>query len=142
MDKNKSKKGAMPIIAIIALVIAIGGAAYIGQKYFVSKPTPPPILAPIPKPSLEINFSEVGNILNWDVQTESYTDDWTLLYEKPGNPAISVNLNFNENSLCDIGEGDELCDKNKFSNGDRAKVEGNRVNNKVTVIKLEKIGSL
>lgn len=139
MKKVTNKKGAIPIIAVIILVIAIGGAAYGGYQYLAPKPTPVPILEPTTRSSLEINFSEVGNILNWDVQTESYTDDWTLLYEKPGNPAISVKLNFNENSVCDIGEGDELCDKNKFSNGDRAKVEGNRTNDTVTVIKLEKL---
>jgi hypothetical protein len=76
---------------------------------------------------------------NWDSQTESYTKDWTLLYEKPGNPAISVKLVFTKSSLCDLGKGKMVCDKNKLNNGDQAKIEGNRKNQEVTVINLTKL---
>lgn len=134
---NKNQKGTVPIIAIVLLAVAIGGAAYVGQKYFAPKPTP----LPTTKPPLEVNFSETGNILNWDSQTESYTDEWTLLYEKPGNPAIPVKLKFDKNSLCNLGEEEEPCDKSKLNNGDRAKVEGNKIDDTVTVIKLEKLNT-
>ena len=147
MNNYKNQTGAIPIIAVIILVIAIGGAAYVGQKKFAQIPNTPsieklkstPESTLDPKTTLEINFSEAGNILNWDSQTESYTDEWTLLYEKPSNPAIAVKLKFDENSICNTGAGDELCDKNKLNNGDMAQVKGNRIDDTVIVIKLEKL---
>jgi len=141
MNKLKNQKSTVLIIAVIVLVAIIGGAAYIGRK-----PTAPSVEKGLestsessPKPPLEVNFSETGNTLNWDSQTESYTDEWTLLYEKPGNPAIAVKLKFDENSICNTGAGDEACDKNKLNNGDMAQVKGNKTGDTVTVIKLEKL---
>jgi hypothetical protein len=131
----------IPIVIAILIVLAIG-VGYGAYQSSRPKPTSSPaISSPVPTttPTLEVNFTETGNILNWDSQTESYTEDWTLLYEKPGNPAISVKLLFNEASLCNLGEGEKVCDKSELSNGDRAKVEGSRSNNKVVVIKLKKL---
>ena len=107
-------------------------------------PTTLPTLTSTPTPTsspqiLPINFTETGNLVNYDSQTESNVSDWTLLYEKPGNPAISAKLAFSEASLCDLGEGPVSCDKSKLTNGDRAKVEGNNNNGVVTVIKLTKL---
>ncbi len=141
MNKFEKQKGAVPIIAVIILMAVIGGAAYVGQKLIApsKKPGPESASEPSPKPPMEVNFTETGNTLNWDSRTESYLDEWTLLYEKPTNPAISVKLEFDENSLCNLGEGEEPCDKNKLNNGDLSQVKGNRVADTVTVIKLEKL---
>ena len=155
MNKLKKQKGAVSIILIIILTIIVIGVGYIAYQSFNKKSTllsttpsiskKPEISEQASEPtlqptmSLEVNFSEEGNILNWDSQTESYTQDWTLLYEKPTNPALSVKLIFNENSICDLGEGEGICDKSLLNNGDRAKVDGFNSNRQVIVIKLKKL---
>lgn len=155
MNKLKDQKGAVSIIVIVILIIAIIGAGYIAYQSFNKESTllsvmpsiskKPEISEQVSKPTLkpetplEVNFSEEGNILNWDSQTESYTQDWTLLYEKPTNPALSVKLIFNESSMCDLGQGEGICDKSLLNNGDRAKVDGFNSNRQVIVINLKKL---
>ncbi len=85
---------------------------------------------------LEINFTKTGSILNWDSQTETYTENWILLYEEPGKPALSVKLVFNENSFCTISQEEKICDKADFNNGDRAEVRGHRKDKIVIVTSL------
>ena len=103
-----------------------------------AQPTPGEQVSPSPKP-LVVNFQEKGYILNWDAETESYKDEWTFLYEKPTNPAISVNLTLDENSSCDMGDGYQPCDQSTFTNGDFVELEGSRVGSEVTVVKLRKV---
>jgi hypothetical protein len=144
IKKLHAQKGLVPIIVVVLVVVAIV-AGYGVYRYFgldSASPTANPSVSEQPaarQGALEINFTETGNILNWNAQTESYMEEWTLLYEKPGNPAISVKLVFNDDSLCDLGEGESVCDKAKLSNGDRAKVEGNMKNGEVTVVNLTKL---
>lgn len=143
MKKFPNKKGTVPIIIIAISAVVVAGIGYGAYHFFSQKPTSLPVgpsaLPNVAPKTLEINFSETGNLLNWDSQTETYTENWTLLYEKPGNPAISVDLVFNEASFCDLGEEKKLCDKSKLNNGDRAQVEGNKNNKEVMVINLKKL---
>lgn len=143
MKRLQNEKGVISTIIIAILAIIVVGVGYGTSQFFSQKPASLPAmpteLPTIPPKTPEINFTETGNLLNWDSQTESYIDDWTLLYEKPGNPAISVKLVFNDGSLCDFGEGIKVCDKSKLNNGDRAMVEGSRNNGEVTVINLIKL---
>lgn len=146
-----NKRGPVPIITfgIVAVLLVIGvgclpkeGSREAGvptEETREAKPTPK--LTPEPTQALTINFSQAGNILNWDSQTETYADEWTLLHEKPGNPALSVNLIFNENSICDVGQGEKVCNKGELNNGDRVELEGNRVGDTVTVIRLKKLSA-
>jgi hypothetical protein len=145
MDKFESKKVFIPIVVLIILIIVVG-AGYGVYKYFGPKtiflPTGLSVKKEsesVPKEPATINFSQSGNVLNWDSRTESYTEDWTLLYEEPGNPALSVKLVFDENSRCDVGEGEEVYDRSKLNNGDRAKIEGNKSDGEVTVVTLKKL---
>jgi len=142
MKKLQNEKGAISITIIAILAMIVIGGGYGVYQAFKPKSTSLPVIPsgqPTAAPKiLKVNFTETGNILNWDSQTESYLEDWILLYEKPGNPAISVNLVFNEASFCDLSEGRKVCDKSKLNNGDRAKIEGNKNNGEVTVINLTK----
>jgi len=88
---------------------------------------------------LQVNFSETGNIINWDSSTESFVEDWVFIYDKPGTLVLNVKLVFNQNSVCDMGKGKELCDQSQFNNGDTVSVEGLQDEGGVTVMKLEKI---
>lgn len=133
-----NKKGFVPVITLVVIAVLVvfsAGCLPKGGGQEAGEPTPEPTQ------TLEVNFSQAGNILNWDSQTESYTDEWTFLYEKPGNPAISLKLVFSQSSLCNIGEGEKVCDKGELNNGDRVELEGSRVGDKVTVIKLEKLST-
>jgi len=106
------------------------------------KPPQSPVIQPLPPASQAaavINFSHEGETINWDSRTETYTQDWTLLWGKPGNPAVVTKLIFNAGSLCNLGQGYEVCDKNKLNNGDRARVDGQGTETEVIVVKLEKI---
>jgi hypothetical protein len=85
------------------------------------------------------NFTETGEIINWDGRSESYTNNWHLNYSKPGYNVIAVDLQFNSDSLCNFGFGYESCLERmpqNENNGQRFKVEGYKNENKVTVKKL------
>ncbi len=93
--------------------------------------------------AVAINFTETGNMVNWDSATETYTDTWRLLYDKPGNLAIHPELVFNGKSMCSIDGVQENCleaiNAKKITNGARVKVEGNISGGKVTVVNLQLI---
>lgn len=96
-------------------------------------PSPSPVIA------LQTNFKKTGVTLDWDVATETNTNIWRFLWDEPGALALTVNLEFNQQSQCNLGSGYQACDKSKLVNGDTAEVEGNRSGDKVTVIKLKKL---
>jgi len=70
----------------------------------------------------EINFSEAGNITFGNDQNPQ------LVYEKPGAPALTKNINFNESITCYNFEANSLVQKNceqvNWEEGDRVKVFG------------------
>lgn len=93
-----------------------------------------------PEPlSLEINFSQSGTILDWDSQTERHTGIWRFLWDEPGALALNVELEFNQQSQCDWGQGNKVCQLESSKNGTTVQLEGNRVDNKVIVINLKAI---
>ena len=102
---------------------------------------PASVVQPIPSANqpVEINFSHEGETINWDSRTEKYTEDWILLWGKPGNPAVTTKLIFNAGSQCNLGQGYQLCRKDKLNNGERVRVEGQGNETEVIVVKLEKI---
>lgn len=88
--------------------------------------------------SLPVNFSETGVILDWDAEKEINTGDWKFLYDKPGALALTVKIKLDEGSLCDMGQGEKICEKNEFVNGTTVMLEGNKVDDEVTVLKMSK----
>lgn len=135
------------IIAILILIIVflIAGIVYfVSSTGLVQKQVKPPselvteeITQVQPttnlqqKPPPEINFSKTGEIVKKET-------GFILLYGEPGNPAATVQLIFTPNSLCDLGEGKKLCETAKFEDGIRVKIDGNRKNNEVEVVEIEK----
>ncbi len=85
-----------------------------------------PTLTPTPGP----DFSEQGNLVKPQ-------DDWVLVYEEPGQPALTVVLEFDEESRCDLGDGFEECDWEQFENGMRVEVTGWKDNDALKVDDLE-----
>lgn len=90
--------------------------------------------------ALEVNYTRTGVALNWDSATESYTDNWKLLYDEMGSPAANRELIFSGASVCVIDGANVGCNQaiteNKLTNGATVKVEGNEAGGKVTVVKL------
>ena len=68
----------------------------------------------------ESNFNKTGNL------TQN-NGKWSLVYEEPGSPGLSVELVFNDDSIGDIS---------MLEVGARVSVEGNRVDNEVEVYKI------
>ena len=160
MRKSKNEQGAALLILIILLVV--GAIVVYGGAKIIKKPINLPGIqlptgssseetsAPIEEaeqdldesdsqPVLVENFDKTGNLTDWDANAERQTGNWVLLYEAPGRPAITANLVFNASSKCDLGSGEEVCDKSKLELGSTARVQGNEKNGVVTVIKLTKI---
>lgn len=65
----------------------------------------------------ELNFSEIGNI----VEREGL---WTLVYEKPGSPALTVSLVFDDLSMCTDERADGSCLPAYWEIGDRVEIKG------------------
>ncbi len=87
----------------------------------------PPVNIPKPDSSLEdVNFSKSGNIKNWDEASESFTDNWTFVYEAPGEPAKSAEMVLDSESFCIVGEEKFDCRDllNKDFNGERVHLQG------------------
>lgn len=100
----------------------------------VPEATPTVTLAPISQiPS--INFSQTGNLVNFDSATQKETAYWSLLYEQPGSSGLKVKLVFDEGSFCN----DKPCNEVELSNGERVKVEGIIAGEIVKVVNLNKI---
>lgn len=69
-------------------------------------------------------FKETGNLIKDNPGLE---EGWHLLYEKPGNPGLSVRLVINKNTICKNKTCEELL------SGDKASVSGIILGNNVLV---------
>lgn len=77
------------------------------------------------------NFFEEGNV------TDQGNKKYNMVYEKPGNPALSVILNFTDKSLCKLSTGTyKKCEYSDLDVGDRVDVWGYKNNNIVEVLSL------
>lgn len=99
-------------------------------------PTESVSLAPQPDLLAE-NFRQVGYLTNFDSLAEEETENWFLVYERPGKPALKVKLIFTSQSRC----GGEGCFQEAFENGQRVSILGSINKNldpaEVTVFTLE-----
>ena len=125
----KNKKGSAVAITAIVVILALGVGAIgwkaisiknqsnISQDGFENKKPDKNPTDDQPAESFdESAFSQSGNI----------TNGCHIVYEKPGNPAIDVELVFKINSQCNYGAGNKDC---LYTDGDlycgqRAKIDG------------------
>lgn len=169
LKNEENNKGLAPLVLIILLALA-GGLVYGGAK-IIKKPALL-LKVQMPEessgettedygrgledqgllegnvgqveksPSLTENFDKRGNLTDWDSKLEKETGSWILLYDEPGRLAIAANLVFDNSSKCDLGNGEEICDKSKFELGTTARVQGVEEGGKVKVTKLTKVFGL
>lgn len=85
-------------------------------------------------------FMEEGNIRN-KATGEIEEDDWILVYEKPGAPALTVGLIFTTESRCVVEKGIPLfCNTANFEQGERVLVMGAPdAEGKIVVERLEAV---
>jgi hypothetical protein len=79
------------------------------------------------------DFKKIGNL------TKS-GENWNLVYEEPGKPALSLRLEFNESSLCADTYENKSCSPVYWGVGDRAEIIGYKSDNRVLVSNLRIIG--
>jgi len=125
----ENKKGSAVVIAAIIIILALGVGA-IGWKaisiknrssvsqddFDNKKPDKNPADSQPAESSGGSTFSQSGNV----------TDGCHIVYEKPGNPAIDVELVFKINSQCNYGAGNKDC---LYTDGDlycgqKVKIDG------------------
>jgi hypothetical protein len=83
----------------------------------------------------EINFTKTGNLVDKSTELE---ENWVLIYEEPGKPALSVSLDFTQNSICAAGNETGLCWDTELVGGERITIGGIKAENSdmVTVVRL------
>lgn len=81
----------------------------------------------------EANFEKKGFLVKYGQEKK-----WALNYEEPGKPALVATLEFNEESKCDLAEGEKPCSEYESYGevGDRIKVIGNKQDGVVKVDQL------
>jgi hypothetical protein len=78
-------------------------------------------------------FEKIGNLTK-------NNDNWNLVYEEAGKPALTVILEFNENSQCFDNYEDNSCLPVYWQVGDRAQLKGKYEADKVIVREMSIIG--
>lgn len=71
-----------------------------------------------PCAKLEVNFTKEGNLTG-------QVNEWTLIYEETGKPALTQNLRFDNLSECFLMCEKEICDSASLTVGERVRVGGN-----------------
>lgn len=80
--------------------------------------------------SAEMDFSETGNLTQKD-------GGWQLVYEKPGQPALTAELTFTDQSQCITATGDNTpCSEASWEQGARATVNGIEKDEVVEVVSI------
>lgn len=77
------------------------------------------------------DFIEKGNIVKYQGKST-----WSLVYEKPGAPALNIPLVFTSKSQCKMGQSIVTCEDELWKQGAKAQVEGVVNGNSVNVLKL------
>lgn len=103
--------------------IVFGALAALGLIIFFSVRTAPPANDQQNGMST-LTFSETGNLVRNNPGMEANV--WYLVYEKPGQPGLSMPLYFNQNSNCRTGTSTSPCDPSQLQQGTRAEVKGSQ----------------
>lgn len=114
-------------ILIIAAAI-IGGAGYYGWQWNAKQNNI------VPGPETPHNFEATGNLVRNNPGMKENT--WFLVYERPGAPAMNIELSFSDSSKCFVGASSTACSEIGVPNGSRANVEGNILKTVVDVSSL------
>jgi hypothetical protein len=88
---------------------------------------------------IPVDFSEFGNLVNVDENSEPL-GYWKFVYERPGQPALSVRVEFVPGSICQEENGPEQdCSSMTFSSGDQVNLDGKKEGETITVSRIVRI---
>lgn len=62
---------------------------------------------------------------------------WYVEYEEANNPALTMRLSFNEDSVCIQGETEGPCERSIFENDLNVTIRGMRMNDGIVVSEME-----
>jgi len=154
MHNNKNRKNIVTLLAIF-VAIAIVGFSFTKTQYFKKNFSPGSIVTQDYSEQdiglvaneeqeklepLEANFSTGGMV--FDENRVTGAKEWIFLYEDQGMLALLIKLVFNESSVCDLDDGEQICDMDSFVWTDYETdtyfdLDGFREGNEVTVIRLK-----
>jgi hypothetical protein len=78
------------------------------------------------------NFSETGNLVERN-------NNWTLVYEAPGSPALTAEIQFGDQSECFDSDNEKIaCEPGSWKEGSRVEISGSGSEGSVKVNKLIK----
>jgi len=145
---KKDKSGIAILVIVLTIVVGLivwGYYEYNSQSVGVTEEAADSVrgeteegkLMPVPVEKVDkVNQKHLtGNLVKGDTGGR----EWTLLYEEPGDPALTMVLKFDNSSICKIGKLEGVCDKTKFTIGDRVEVWGVEENSKLLVSRLNRI---
>lgn len=120
----------------ISFVISIAIATYFVFVFElgINRPEASPTPTPTPVADKSVNFNHTGNFHMSDPKLKQ--NEFYLIYEAPGSPALSVRLYFNEKTICQDAMSTEPCPRPIFPDGTRITVQGTQVKNYVIVKKI------
>lgn len=150
---------------VIGFVLAVAGGWYFYSKYFTNIPSDEPQIiggdkdaggclvgagyswCESKKKCLRVweekcspSFLKKGNLTS--ATSDESKNDWLLVYEEPGKPALSNKIVFNDKSICYLADGNQsACSEIKFKSGDRVEIAGEIKNGQVTISELVMINA-
>lgn len=127
------------IVLVIILLVGLGAIGYFGWEAFRGSPnngngTTTPTSTNGNNNGGQINFMGEGNLVRNNPGLKP--NIWYLVYEQTDAPALTVELSFNNSSVCLFSVTSVDCSKLSMPNGSRAQVQGAQVGNVVTVSML------
>ncbi|MFA5013188.1 MAG: hypothetical protein WC520_01350 [Candidatus Paceibacterota bacterium] len=118
------------IIYLILILIILAVAVYLSFVYGFWQKLSEPIQNQEQEQQEEINFKQTGNIVKDNPGLEP--NQWYLVYEQPGAPALNVKLSFDNNIVCLSNEAATPCSQ-VLAQGARVEIQGVKEDNTVLV---------
>ena len=130
------KKKPYWIIGAVAMIIIATYLVFLFEFHLIpnNQNSSSPLPTPTPISDKSINFNHIGNFQMSDPKLRS--NEFYLIYEAPGAPAMTARLYFNSKTICQDYSGESLCSNPLFGNGARIQVLGTQVKNYVIVKKI------
>lgn len=125
------------LIGAIALTLAAIYFVFVFEFHYVDWKLSRVVSSNSPTPTVtdkSINFNHIGNFQMSDPKLRH--DEFYLIYEAPGAPALTARLYFNDKTICQDYSGESICPEPVFGNGAKIQVLGTKINNYVIVKRI------
>jgi len=133
MPKRKLSQIKVSLTLVVLIILSVASAVAV---YWLQTEDPSVYASTfiINAGAVETNFSQTGNLARNNPGMEKNT--WYLLYEEPGQPAISAKLIFSDTSACQLSAKEVKCQSAKLYIGQKVTVFGKFNSGNVAVDKI------